>query len=229
MLRFRERGRRVPRERLQAGSAPSAGVDAAAHWEAVHAGNGDEDVSWTQREPAVSLRLLAMAGAGPDARVVDVGCGAAGLAVALVERGWTSVTGLDVAPSALRRAQERLGPLAARARWVVGDVRAFEAPGPYDVWHDRAVLHFLATDEDRFAYGASLRRSLRVGGHAVVGTFAPDGPEMCSGLPVARYEPEGIVRALGDGFELLHGERETHVTPWGTEQRFAWALARRVA
>lgn len=204
-------------------------MDTPAHWEAVHAENEDDDVSWTQREPTVSLGMLARCGAGPETRVLDVGCGSGGLAVELVRRGWRRVAGLDIAPSAIRRAREKLGADAAKATWLVGDVRDLVVDEPFDVWHDRAVLHFLVDDDARAGYVAALRRALRVGAHAIVGTFAPDGPERCSGLPVARHDPDGIVRALGPGFALVHGERETHVTPWGAEQRFAWALARRVA
>lgn len=201
----------------------------ASHWESVHAENEDDDVSWTQREPATSLALLARCSAGPDVRIVDVGCGAGGLAVALVERGWRHVTGVDIAASAIRRAREKLGAQAAKAAWVVADVRDLAAKHAFDVWHDRAVFHFLVDEPAREAYRASLRRNLRVNGHAVIGTFALDGPDRCSGLPVARYDPEGIVGALGPGFVLVHGQCETHVTPWGSEQRFSWALARRVS
>ena len=202
---------------------------AKAHWDAVWGGKTPEDVSWFQPSPTPSLRALEVAGVGPEARLVDVGGGASRLVDALLERGFRALTVVDLAEAALEAAKARLGGEAEKVRWVAGDVRALEpeAIGPVDVWHDRAVFHFLTEAEDRARYRRLLEATLVPGGVAIVATFAPDGPEKCSGLPVRRWSAEALAEELG--LALVEGGRETHETPWGSEQRFQWAVSARFA
>jgi SAM-dependent methyltransferase len=193
------------------------------HWEGVYAQKGEREVSWFQEVPATSLRLIRSTGAGPHARIVDVGGGASRLVDTLLDAGFERVTVLDVAEAALRRARDRLGPRAARVAWIAADVTAWAPDEALDVWHDRAVFHFLVRPEDRAAYRAALLRGLRSGGHAIVATFAPDGPERCSGLPVARYDPESLAVELGPELRLVESAREDHRTPAGRVQRFQFS------
>ncbi len=193
------------------------------HWQKIYEEKAEDEVSWFQGRPAISLDLLARTGVGPAARIVDVGGGASRLVDALLERGHEAVTVLDVAPAALARAQARLGERASRVTWVPADVRTWRPAVPFDVWHDRAVFHFMVRAEDREAYRATLSLALRRGGHAIVATFASDGPERCSGLPVARWEPETLARELGPELRLVEAVREEHVTPAGKIQRFQFS------
>ena len=193
------------------------------HWERVYAQKGEQEVSWFQEVPATSLRLVSATGVGRDARIVDVGGGASRLVDALLAAGYERLTVLDLAAPALERARQRLGPRASSVAWIAADVTAWEPEGTFEVWHDRAVFHFLVRPEDRAAYRATLLRALSTGGHAVVATFAPDGPERCSGLPVARYDPESLARELGPELRLVESLREDHRTPGGAVQRFQFS------
>jgi SAM-dependent methyltransferase len=158
---------------------------------------------------------------------VDVGAGASTLVDRLLDRGFERLTVVDVSESALRATRTRLGPRAERVRWVAADVRGLILPRPVDLWHDRAVFHFLIAAVDQAAYLSSLLRALRPGGHVVLATFGPQGPERCSGLPVERYDAEGLARRLGDGFELIRSLERLHTTPAGAVQQFTYALFRR--
>lgn len=205
------------------------GMDPAAeraHWEAIYRERPPEAVSWYQAEPALSLALIEAAGTGPQSRLVDVGGGASRLVDRLLDRGWRDVTVLDIADSALQAARERLGVRAAAVTWVVADVRGYRPRRPFDVWHDRAVFHFLTDAADRERYRETLEGALAPGGHAVIATFAPEGPERCSGLPVARYDGERLVATLGPAFRLLEERAEAHYTPAGRPQAFRYCLLR---
>lgn len=196
------------------------------HWNTIYATKPDEQLSWTQPEPRLSLELVASV--LPGGRVIDVGGGASPLGASLAERGYV-VTVLDVSAAAIERAKSKLGARAAEIRWVVADItRAPADLGEFDMWHDRAAFHFLTDPADRAAYRATLERCLPPGGHAVIATFAEDGPEQCSGLPVRRYDAPSLAAELGERFELLRTDRETHRTPWGREQAFRYGLFRRV-
>jgi SAM-dependent methyltransferase len=199
-----------------------------AHWEAVYRGKPATDVSWFQPRLAQSLRLIDACALPPTAHVVDVGGGASTLVDDLLARGFTDLTVIDLARAALEQSQQRLGDQAHAVRWLAGDVTTpLLDPASVDLWHDRAVLHFLVDGAQRTAYVAQLLRALRPGGYALIATFAPDGPERCSGLPVARYAPEDIVTVLGPSFELIDSAHESHQTPRGATQSFAYALCRR--
>ncbi|WP_333825837.1 class I SAM-dependent methyltransferase [Pinisolibacter sp.] len=206
----------------------TAGSDSS-HWEGVHSTRGETEVSWFQASPEPSLRLIERAGIAPSASVIDVGGGASRLVDALLDRGFASVAVLDLSAAALGRSRARLGSRAAAVDWIVADATAWTPTIPYDLWHDRAAFHFLTEEPQRAAYVERLRAALRPGGHAIVATFALDGPERCSGLPVVRYDGESLARALGPGFERVETVADLHRTPSGGEQRFQFSLFRRLA
>ncbi len=198
-----------------------------AHWQTVYTSKAENEVSWYQESPAPSLELIARRGATPMSAIIDIGGGASRLVDALVEKGFHAVTVLDLSEAALTADRNRLGDRAAQVRWIVADVTTREPPEEYAIWHDRAAFHFLTEEHDQAAYVARLTRALKPGGHAILATFAPDGPERCSGLPVVRYDAARLGRTLGSAFELVDMRRHEHTTPWGTEQRFQFGVFRR--
>ena len=198
-------------------------MDREAHWQKLYTTKSDRDLSWFQESPTISLRLIEAAGLGLDTCVLDVGGGASRLVDTLLEKGVGCVCVLDIAEEALTRAQGRLGPDGGRVTWIVADVTGEWAAMPVDIWHDRAVFHFLTDASDRANYLAQMRRHLRPGGSAIIATFGPDGPEHCSDLPVVRYSPEALAAELGPGFTLVESVPEIHQTPSGTTQAFQYA------
>ena len=203
-------------------------MDRREHWDGVYTTKQPTEVSWYQAEPARSLELLAEAGAGPDTAIVDVGGGDSTLVDAVLARGLGRVTVLDISGAALARARARLGARAGEVAWVEADVTRAELPAhAFDVWHDRAVFHFLTERDDRARYAAVAAAAVRPGGTLLMATFALDGPTRCSGLPVERYDAEGLARELGDAFALVRGFGDVHRTPGGGEQRFTVAVLRR--
>jgi trans-aconitate methyltransferase len=202
--------------------------DGRAHWDAVYAARAEDQVSWYQARPVASLGLIARAGKGPGASLVDVGGGASRLVDHLLDAGHREITVLDLSPVALDRARARLGQRASLVTWLAADVTTWEPARTFDLWHDRAVFHFLVEAEARRRYLATLTAALAPGAQAILGTFAADGPERCSGLPVARYEPETLAAALGPGFRLVEGLHEDHLTPSGAVQRFQFSRLVRV-
>ncbi|NOJ40674.1 class I SAM-dependent methyltransferase [Bradyrhizobium australiense] len=202
-----------------------------AHWENVYTTKGENEVSWFQQSPVPSLDLIAQAGATSNSAIIDIGGGASRLVDNLVEQGFEDITVLDLSAAALAaaksRLESRLGAGAQRVSWIVADATSWEPVKPYNIWHDRAAFHFLTDAGDRAAYIARLKRGLKIGGHAIIATFAPDGPEKCSGLPVARYDSESLGRTLGTMFKLVHTQRHEHATPWGSRQIFQFSVFRR--
>jgi ubiquinone/menaquinone biosynthesis C-methylase UbiE len=198
-----------------------------AHWDNVYIKKDETEVSWFQENPAQSLELIAEVGASPDTIIIDIGGGASRLVDSLVAKGFRAVTVLDLSEAALKTAQARLGRRAASVRWVVADVTTWEPSQEYDIWHDRAAFHFLIDEKDRAAYVKRLRRALKVGGHAIIATFALEGPEKCSGLPVMRYDATSLGQTLGPEFKLEHTLRHEHATPWGSHQAFQFSVFRR--
>ena len=197
------------------------------HWERVHRHIAPDELSWYQREPTISLDLIRRVAPDLDAPIIDVGGGASTLVDALLDAGYRDLTVLDLSDAALGVARERLGARAALVRWLEADARAVPvASSPYAVWHDRAVFHFLTDPRDRAAYVDSLRAAVRVGGHVIVASFAPDGPTQCSGLPVMRYSCESMHLELGASFRPLDSVREAHHTPGGATQAFVYCLWR---
>jgi trans-aconitate methyltransferase len=196
------------------------------HWDAAY-DHGETSRSWYQDQAAPSLRMLDAAGVTAAQSVIDVGGGASRLVDALVERGHEDITVLDVSAHAVDLARARLGAAAARVQWIVADLLTWQPTRSYDVWHDRALLHFLTSDDDRRRYLAVLDAASAPEAVAVLATFAPDGPDHCSGLPVMRYDPDGLAALLGAKWRLVRSEREEHTTPAGAVQPFTWVTLRR--
>lgn len=203
-------------------------TDRQAHWSKVYATKSSDSVSWYRPHLDVSLELLQAAGLAPESRVIDVGGGASTLVDDLLGRGIRRVTVLEISAEAVAVSKARLGPRAREVEWIVSDVlEARLAPGAYDLWHDRAVLHFLVDPADAVRYVQQCSAAVRPGGHAVIAGFAPDGPERCSGLPVVRRSAEDIGRLFADGWRLVAQRAEQHLTPAGAPQSFAYALLQR--
>lgn len=202
-------------------------TDTARHWDDAYA-RGEGNLSWYESVPTSSLRMLDAAGIDVSAAVVDVGGGTSRLVDELVARGHVRMTVLDVSSVAIEHAQRRLCERAERVEWVVADIRTWQPEHRYQVWHDRAVFHFLTDPADRAAYRDTLHRATAPGSVVVIATFASDGPAQCSGLVVARYDPTGISAALGPDWELVDSMHEEHRTPRGVTQPFTWAILRRM-
>ncbi len=197
----------------------------AEHWDRAHA-KGDRALSWFQRYPDASLRMLDASGINADHSVIDIGGGASVLADALLERGHTDLTVLDVSAAALRISQRRLGP-TEHVQWIVADLLTWTPPRTYAAWHDRAVFHFITAEQDQRRYLTTLTAATSAGSVAVFGCFAPDGPDSCSGLPVVQYGAGDLAATLGDDWTLVATDREEHHTPSGAIQPFTWATFRR--
>ena len=197
------------------------------HWDAVYRTKPADGVSWFRPHLERSLAFLEAAKVGLDARVIDVGGGASTLVDDLLERGYTHVTVLDLSQAALDAARARLGERAARVQWLCADVTDARLPeAAYDFWHDRAVFHFLRDPAARARYVDAVRRALKPGGHIVVATFGPHGPEKCSGLEVMRFSAEALHDEFGSDFAREADATEMHTTPWGTEQEFVYCYCR---
>jgi ubiquinone/menaquinone biosynthesis C-methylase UbiE len=193
------------------------------HWESVYLNKAADQVSWFQPHARKSLELIERVGSGGACRVIDVGAGASTLVDDLLQRPGFDVSVLDISAAALAVAQERLGGQADRVEWLTGDITQVSLPqGRFDVWHDRAVFHFLTDAQQRAAYVAQVRRAVRPGGHVIVAAFGPDGPTQCSGLPVMRYAPQALHAEFGGAFELVEHSRELHHTPAGGAQQFVY-------
>ena len=192
------------------------------YWNQVYQTKGSEDVSWYQRRPDLSLALIAASGLGKDAGIIDVGSGASTLVDFLLDDGHTRLAVIDLSGVALSHSRTRLGARADRVEWFEADVTSFQPPHRFDLWHDRAVFHFLTAADDRRGYVATLRRTLQPGGTVVLSTFALDGPPQCSGLDVVHYDEPSILAELGAEFQPQEVRRETHVTPWQSEEQFIY-------
>jgi trans-aconitate methyltransferase len=199
--------------------------DRRAHWQSIYAAKREREVSWFQDDAQPSLTLIEEV-ASPSSAVIDIGGGASRLADALLERGFQDLTVLDLSSAALSAAKKRIGSGAEHTQWIVADITTWTPSRAYDIWHDRATLHFMVAESDRAAYLSRLAQALKPGGHAIIATFAPDGPAQCSGLPVRRYDSEALGQTLGAGFQLMSTRRHEHVTPWGTRQAFQFSVFR---
>jgi SAM-dependent methyltransferase len=203
------------------------GVSSKSHWENVYATKGEKEVSWFQENPAPSLELIALAGLSETASIIDIGGGASRLVDTLVEGILGQITVLDLSAAALDAARTRLGGKAAAVQWVAADITTWEPTRTYDLWHDRAAFHFLTDPADQSAYVERLKKAVKRGGHVIIGTFALDGPEKCSGLPIVRYDAASLSAILGGDFKLIDARQHDHATPWGAVQRFQFSTFRR--
>lgn len=198
------------------------------HWEKVYSTKAPNGVSWFQPHADMSMRLIRACGLGPDAAIIDVGGGASTLVDDLLEAGYVNVTVLDLSATALAESRRRLGVRGEAVRWMEADItRAEFEPQSLDLWHDRAVFHFLTSQEDRAAYVRQVLHALKPGGHVIMATFGTQGPAQCSGLPVMRYAPDALHAEFGEAFTLLSHEEQLHHTPFGTDQQFIYCLCRK--
>lgn len=203
-------------------------MDNKQYWEQVYTTKASDSVSWFQEHADQSLRLIHNTRLGKDAAIIDVGGGASRLVDDLVAEGYTDLTVFDLSSIALAVAKQRLGEHADIVLWIEGDITRAKFPmNRFDIWHDRAVFHFLTDPANRHAYVERVISAVRPGGHVIVATFAEDGPEKCSGLPVMRYQPEALHAVFGDTFQLIEHEKEAHHTPFGTVQQFVYCYCRK--
>ena len=198
-----------------------------AHWEEVYSTKPATEVSWFQEHSDVSLGLIQRTGVGKGGTIIDVGGGASKLVDDLLAQGYSDVTVLDISASALSVARQRLGARASKVVWLEADITTVALPyHRFDVWHDRAVFHFLTEADERERYVQAVRHSVKPGGHVIVAAFGPDGPLHCSGLPVMRYSPDQLHDEFGAPFELVDHTNEAHRTPFGTVQQFIYCYCR---
>lgn len=198
------------------------------HWERVYSTKGADQVSWYRPHLEQSLDFIRTCGLAPDARIVDVGGGASTLVDDLLDAGFGNLAVIDLAEAALTTARARLGDRATRVDWIAGDVTTtLLPPDSVDFWHDRAVFHFLTDPAARDAYLEQVLRAVKPGGHVLVATFGLDGPDRCSGLPVQRYDADGIHGVFGASFVKVGSAAEQHETPWGSTQSFVYCFCRR--
>ncbi len=198
-------------------------MDAKTHWEKVYMTKAPEAVSWYRPHLETSLALIERAADARSASIIDIGGGESTLVDDLLVRGYRDITVLDVSQTAIDLTKSRLGSAAERVHWLVADITETELkPRAYDVWHDRAVFHFLTAQERRIAYVRQVARSLKPGGHVIVSTFGPEGPTKCSGLEVIRYGAESLHREFGTRLRLVESSKELHHTPFGTTQQFLY-------
>jgi SAM-dependent methyltransferase len=217
---------------IRQSAASTAGPVAEApqvHWEQVYRTKGERETSWFRDRLDTSLALIDALALDRATPVIDVGGGRATLVDDLQARGYTDLSVLDLSESALEQVRGRLGAAGHAVAWHVADVTQAALPAAhFGLWHDRAVFHFMVEEATRAAYLAQAARAVRPGGHAIIATFAPDGPEKCSGLPVRRYAASELAAAFAPQFRLVRELREEHVTPWGAPQPFTWVVLARV-
>lgn len=198
------------------------------HWENVYQTKTDHEVSWFREHLDNSLKLILEAGVERDAAIIDIGGGSSTLVDDLLDRGFVDVTVLDISTAALDRSKQRLGRRSEEVEWKAADItEAALTENRYDVWHDRAVFHFLTDEADRRKYIDLVMRSLKPGGHTIVASFGPNGPLKCSGLEVVRYDPESMHDEFGSDFQLLNSLEEKHETPFGSSQEFIYCYCRK--
>ncbi len=197
------------------------------HWNEVYQKKHPEELTWFQPRPETSLGLIRRAGLGPESRIIDVGGGTSLLTGVLLQEGFQRLSVLDISDRALDLARARIGDRAAEVEWFESDITSFEPPHRWDLWHDRAVFHFLTGEDDRTAYCRAMNTSVEPGGHVLIATFALDGPTRCSGLEVVRYGPEPLGAVLGEEYRLRWSAVEEHVTPSGGTQSFVYTWFQR--
>lgn len=202
--------------------------DKQAHWEHVYSEKKSTEVSWFQQQPQQSLELINATGVDKSARIIDVGGGASTLVDFLLDEGYQDISVLDIAQAAIEQAKSRIGERSKKVEWLKHDVTGFSTDEPFDIWHDRAVLHFLTDERDRKKYVRSLVGALKAGGYAIIATFNLDGPDKCSGLNIVRYSPETMSALLGETFQLIETVTEEHETPRGSSQSFVYCRFKKV-
>src|SRR5262245_26038270 len=220
--------RRCYQKRREIPAAVELATDLKGHWEHVYSTKPEAGVSWYQDEPQLSLELIGAVAPTEGGRIIDVGGGASVLIDRLLDLRFGEIAVLDISETALGKARARLGERAERVRWVVADVTEGSELGTFDVWHDRAVFHFLTDPADRRSYVELAGKTVPAGGHLIIATFADDGPKRCSGLDVCRYNARPLAAELGEGYALVREARETHTTPWGSSQPLFYGVFERL-
>jgi len=198
------------------------------HWEHVYSGKKSTEESWYQQHPQHSLELIKATGADASARIIDIGGGATTLIDLMLDAGFQNLSVLDISHNAIEQAKSRLGARADKVTWLEHDITEFSPDEPYELWHDRAVFHFLTDKLDRSSYVRTMSRALKPGAHAIIATFDLNGAEQCSGLDVACYSPDTLLAVLGDNFQLVETSTEVHVTPRVSKQNFVYCRFKRV-
>ncbi len=202
-------------------------MDTKTHWEKIYTTTAPDSVSWYRAHLDTSLALIERAADARSASIIDIGAGESTLVDDLLLRGYKNLTVLDVSQTAIEVTKKRLGSMAEQVRWLVADISEVELkPHSYDLWHDRAVFHFLTTPAQRLAYVRQVTRGVKPGGHVIVSTFGPEGPMKCSGLEVMRYDAESLHNEFGARFRLIESSKELHQTPFGTTQQFLYCYCR---
>lgn len=201
--------------------------DRTTHWQNVYATKGETEVSWFQASPAISLEMIRAASPDRAAAIIDIGGGASRLVDALLQDGYRNLAVLDLSANALDTAKKRIGAAASTVDWIVADATTWRPAKTFHIWHDRAAFHFLTDPHDRAAYVERLRSAVAPDGQVIIATFAPDGPEKCSGLPVQRHDSASLSVELGPEFELVETRSATHHTPWHSTQAFQFSRFRR--
>ncbi len=202
-------------------------MDTHTHWEKIYSEKAPDDLSWYREHLETSLELIELAAPERGSSIIDVGGGESTLVDDLLAHGYRNVTVLDVSQTAVDVSRKRLGEVSEQVTWLVADITKTELPPhAYDVWHDRAVFHFLTARDERTAYVRQVARAVKRGGHVIVSTFGPEGPTKCSGLNVVRYDAESLHKEFGVHFQLLNHSEELHRTPFGTVQQFLYCLCR---
>ena len=203
-------------------------MDTKEHWDAVYTATSVDSVSWFQHHASRSLRIIQQINLEKTAQIIDVGGGASRLVDSLLENDFVNVTVMDLSGAALNAAKKRLGGASNKVQWIERNILHYLLPAQgIDLWHDRAVFHFLIEEADRRSYVEAVLDSVKLGGHVIIATFSEDGPEQCSGLPVRGYSPSSLLAELGPAFELLGHEKESHQTPIGKMQNFIYCHFKR--
>jgi SAM-dependent methyltransferase len=197
------------------------------HWENIYQNKNPEELSWTQAIPETSLKLIQSFHLSKEARIIDVGGGESRLVDCLLDEGFQNISVLDISETALNKARKRVGIRAGKVNWITADVTRYPFGEQFDLWHDRAVFHFMTTNEVRTAYCEQLKKAVRPGGSLIIGSFSENGPEKCSGLTVQRYNEHTLAQELSAGFELIQCSTENHITPFNTTQEFIFCSFKR--
>jgi 2-polyprenyl-3-methyl-5-hydroxy-6-metoxy-1,4-benzoquinol methylase len=195
-------------------------INSKEHWNSIYATKRPNEVSWTQEVPSASMKFIKSFNLPKSAAIIDIGGGESNLAKYLLEEGFTNITVLDISEQALSKAKHRLGADAAKVHWIISDINEFSPNLRYDLWHDRAMFHFLTTEEQITRYCLTAKNAVKPNGYLTIGTFSTDGPEKCSGLTVQRYNEESLTSVLRNGFKKLTCVTEDHITPFNTKQNF---------
>jgi SAM-dependent methyltransferase len=197
------------------------------HWENIYHTKNPDELSWTQVIPGTSLKLIQSFHLSKDAGIIDVGGGESRLVDCLLDEGFQNISVLDISETALIKARKRLGVRADKVNWIIGDITQYPFGEQFDLWHDRAVFHFMTSKETRDAYREQAMKGVRPGGFLIIGSFSENGPEKCSGLMVQRYNEFTLSQELSDGFKLIQCLTENHITPFHTAQEFIFCSFKR--